>query len=122
MRHLLPLLALASLLSACSSMPEPKAPAEDQKRFAAAVATMCDVDRLAGLTPDADPLGIGTKRTAWITEKVDNPDAIELRVLLSVKGASDQGHMLRARAKELGVERCALADTLEKTDVGGLSP
>jgi hypothetical protein len=118
-----PLLVLSLALPACSLTPKPRAPVEeDAKRFAAAVAMICDVDRLAGLAPDADSLGVGLKRTAWITDKVDNPDAIELRVLLSVKGAADQGRMLRARAKDLCITSCALADALEASDSGGLAP
>lgn len=117
---LLPVLLLA--LPACAATPEPRLPEPERKAFSAAVATMCDVDRLAGLSADADPLGVGAARTAWITANVDNPDSIELRTLLSVKGPVDQACMLRDQARELGITRCALADTLEKTGVGGLSP
>ena len=115
---LLPLLALP----ACVASPEPRMPEPERRAFSAAVATMCDVDHLAGLSADADPLGVGVARTAWITANVDNPDSIELRTLLSVKGAAGQAGMLRDQAKELGLARCALADTLEKTGVGGISP
>lgn len=115
-------LALALALPACTSTPEPRAPEPPGQSFPAAVAMMCDVDRQAGLSAEADPLGIGAKRTAWITEKVDNPDAIELRTLLSVKGATEQARMLRQHAKGCGVGSCALADSLEKNETGGLSP
>ena len=115
-------LALAVALSACVATPGPRAPEPPGQSFAAAVAMMCDVDRQAGLSADADPLGVGARRTAWITDKVDNPDAIELRTLLSVKGAAEQAQMLRARAKGCGVGACALADSLEKNEAGGLSP
>jgi hypothetical protein len=115
---LVPLLALA----ACRPAPAPRVPDAEQRAFTAAVATICEVDRRAGLSADADPLGVGAARTAWITANVDNPDSIELRTLLSVKGPSEQGSMLRDRAQELGLRSCALADTLEKTGVGGLSP
>ena len=115
---LVPLLAL----SACVASREPRVPEPERRAFSAAVATMCDVDHLAGLSADADPLGVGVARTAWITANVDNPDSIELRTLLSVKGAAEQASMLRDQAKELGLPRCALADTLEKTGVGGISP
>ena len=114
--------ALAVPLAACRSTPEPRAAEAPGQSFAVAVAMMCDVDRQAGLSAEADPLGVGAKRTAWITDKVDNPDAIELRTYLSVKGAAEQARMLRARASGCGVGACALADSLEKNETGGLSP
>jgi hypothetical protein len=124
MRHPSILLAPVLVLTACcAATPEAKAPSpEERKAFAVAVTRICDVDRQAGLSPDADPLGVGSKRTAWISANVDNPDAIELRTLMSVKGASDQGGMLREKAKDLGLPSCALADSLVKTGEGGLLP
>ena len=125
-------LAFAStvLLAGCMSMsmstststPESKLSPTEQRAFAAGVARMCDVDRRAGLTTDADPLTLGQRRTAWIADHVESPDVIELRTLMSVKGAADQACMLRDKAAELGVQRCPLADTLAKTGEGGLSP
>ena len=119
--------ALASLLlvlslPACASRPEPQAPPSGGQTFPEAVAMMCDVDKLAGLSAEADPLGIGQSRTDWITQHVDNPDAIELRTLLSVKGATEQSGMLRDKAKQVGQKSCTLADSLEKEETGGLSP
>jgi hypothetical protein len=108
------------LVAGCA--PQPKVPCPEEKAFAAAVSQMCDVDRQAGLSADADPIGVGAKRTAWIAEHVDNPDAIELRVYLGVKGAGDQAVMLRDKARELGVRSCALADSLARTGEGGISP
>jgi hypothetical protein len=110
-------------LSACKMMPEAKCPSpEEHKAFQAALVKMCDVDRQAGLSVEADPLAVGAKRTAWIAENVGNPDIIELRTLMSVKGASDQATMLRERLKEVGIAGCPLADSLAKTGEGGLSP
>ena len=118
---LVPLLALA--LPACKLMPEAKAPdPAEQRAFAAALVKMCDVDRQAGLSPEAEPLAVGGKRTAWITENVGNPDVIELRTLMSVKGAVDQAGMLRACTQAAGLKSCALADSLAQTGEGGLSP
>jgi hypothetical protein len=118
------LLAPVAVLTACcaASPPEPKMAPAERRAFTVAVTRICDVDRQAGLSPDADPLGVGSKRTAWISANVDNPDAIELRTLMSVKGASDQGGMLRETAKDLGLPSCALADSLVKTGEGGLLP
>ena len=116
---LVPILAL----SACKMMPEAKGPTpEEQRAYAAALVKMCDVDRQAGLTPEAEPLAVGVKRTAWITENVGNPDIIELRTLMSVKGAAEQATMLRNCAKNAGLKECPLADTLARTGEGGLSP
>jgi hypothetical protein len=101
-----------------ASCPSP----EEQKAYAAALVKMCDVDRQAGLSVEAEPLAVGAKRTAWISENVGNPDIIELRTLMSVKGANEQADMLRARIKAAGLVGCPLADSLAKTGEGGLSP
>ena len=83
---------------------------------------MCDVDRQAGLSPDAEPLAVGAKRTAWITDNVPYPDVIELRTLMSVKGAAEQAGMLRDCARAAGLKGCALAESLARSGEGGLSP
>ncbi|WP_437323950.1 hypothetical protein [Sorangium sp. So ce381] len=119
-----PLLALfvPAFLSACSKAPEAKAPAPGGQTFSEAVAMMCDVDSRAGLDPEADPISVGQMRSAWIAEHVESPDGIELRTMLSVKGAAEQGAMLRDEARKAGIARCALADSLEADGTGGLSP
>ncbi len=122
MRFLLPMLLLLPAC-ACAAVPEPQPPPTSSGlTFAAAVGLMCDVDQKAGLSADADPLGVAVKRTAWMIDHADHPDAIELRVLLSVKGPSDQARVLRAQAKELGLPGCALADAVEKQGEGGIAP
>jgi hypothetical protein len=117
-----PVLALLLLvLPACTVAEAPPARAPGQC-YADALALICDVDHLAGLDAEADPIAVGQKRTEWIQGHADNPDAIELRVLMSVKGAGEQATMLRSQAKQAGLTKCALADSLEKTGAGGLSP
>jgi hypothetical protein len=118
-----PLLVSSVLLvSACASTPSPRVPSAEDVAFAKALSAMCDVDRKAGLSPDADPLGVGSKRTAWIAANVDDPNVIELRTYMSVKGAAEQAELLRAKVKEMGVGSCALADSLARTNEGGLAP
>lgn len=115
-------LSLLLVLPACATAPEPRTVAPAGQTFPDAVAMLCDVDRLAGITAEGEPLSVGVKRTAWIAEHVENPDGIELRTLLSVKGAEEQAKMLRERASSIGLTRCALADSMEKTGSGGISP
>ncbi len=115
---MLPLIALP----ACFTTPAPKMSPQEERAFAAALTQMCDVDRQAGLEAGSEPLSLGPKRTAWITEHVPNPDVIELRVLMSVKDVPEQATMLRDRARDLGLKGCPLADSLAKTGEGGLSP
>ncbi len=127
MRPLFPaLLALvAGALTSCVETPDPKTAAAEARSRAAladAITRMCDVDRHAGLKADADLLALGLKRSAWINEHVDNPDAIELRTRMSVKGAADQACLLRDKANEVGVTSCALADALATSGEGGLAP
>lgn len=118
---LFPLLLLP-FLPACGPAPQANAPTPGGQTFPEAVATMCDVDRRAGLDATADPISVGQMRSAWIAEHVTSPDGIELRTMLSVKGAAEQGAMLREEAKKTGLARCALADALEADGTGGLSP
>jgi hypothetical protein len=123
MRQILLVLVPLLTLAACHGTPEAHTPTTpDERAFATALVKMCDVDRQAGLAATGDPLGVGAKRTAWITENVGNPDVIELRTLMSVKDPADQACMLRDRAKEMGITSCALAETLARTNEGGLAP
>jgi hypothetical protein len=117
-----PVLALVLLALPACTVAEAPPPKVAGQCYADALAVMCDVDHLAGLDPDADPIAVGQKRTEWIQTHAENPDSIELRVLMSVKGAGEQAEMLRGQAKQAGLPRCALADSLEKLGSGGLSP
>ena len=108
------LLALVPLLAvSCAATPAPTTVSSTGQTFPQAFTLICDVDCLASLSVADDPLGAGAKRTAWLGEHVDNPDGIELRTVLSVKGAGEQARMLRDQARMLGVPGCALADALE---------
>jgi hypothetical protein len=122
MRASIPCVSTFILLASCAAAPPPPPAAPAGQTFPQAFALICDVDRLGNLSVTDDPLGAGAKRTAWLGEHVDNPDGIELRTVLSVKGAAEQAKMLHDQARMLGVPRCALADALEKTEMGGLSP
>jgi hypothetical protein len=117
-----PLLALIVLALPACTVAEARPPQAPGQCYADALALMCDVDHLAGLDPDANPIAVGQQRTAWIEGHAESPDSIELRVRMSVKGASEQAGMLRAEAKQAGIARCALAESLEKLGSGGLSP
>jgi hypothetical protein len=122
MRKLL-VLAAAALAGGCVyNAPPPEEPASTGQSYLDALQSICDVDRLASISPDDDPLSAGAKRNAWIQQHVENPDAIYLRTMLSVKGAGEQATALREEAKGVGLARCALADEIEKSGAGGLSP
>jgi hypothetical protein len=106
-----------------SQAPEPEAaPQNTGQTFADAVKLMCEVDQRAGLTAEEDPLAIGQQRTTWLADHIENPDGIEFRTIVSVKGPEEQAQMIRAKAKQIGMEKCALADSIEATSTGGLSP
>jgi hypothetical protein len=118
-----PIFALALLaVPACVVTPEPRNADPPGQSLSASLTMICDVDKLAGLTPDAEPIAVGQKRTAWLNAHVECPDAIEFKTYMSVKGAADQAKMLRELAKSQGVQRCALADSLDQLGSGGLSP
>lgn len=103
--------------------PAPAAPAQTSKHsFPEAMKMLCNVDELAKLSPDDDLLEIGRKRTAWLSDEVDNGDFSEFRTLVSIKGPEEQALKIRSRAKEWGIETCALADSIEKEPTGVLVP
>ena len=83
---------------------------------------ICDVDQLSGLSPQEDVLAVGQKRSDWLEDHVENPEGIYLRTVLSVKPAEEQATEMRSQAQKIGLARCALADSIEGTGTGGLSP
>lgn len=105
-----------------AAQPPPEAPAANQQSFAEAVKMLCDVDALAGLSADEDLLAVGQKRSEWLAEKIENPDGIYLKTMLSVKGAEDQAAAMREEARKVGLPRCALAESIDEHAAGGLSP
>lgn len=112
-----------SSLAGCGyDIPPPKEPEIGGQSYPEAIQAFCEVDKLAGIAADEDPFEVGRKRTEWLRAHVENPDGIYLRTVISVKGPADQAVDLREEAKEHGLARCALADDLEKTGLGGISP
>jgi hypothetical protein len=119
--HAASFLLSGTLLVACASTPPTTTAAQGQPAVDA-VRRFCDVDRLAGLSPDEGPLELGRKRTEWLQTHVDSPDGIELRTLLSVKTPAEQAALLRERAATAGLGRCVLADSLDQSGIGAISP
>lgn len=110
------------IITGCGyNMPEAKEPDHSGQSYAEALRVMCDVDKVGSIAED-DPFEAGRKRGEVISANVLNGDAIYFRTMLSVKGAAEQAADLRKEAKDCGIDRCALADNLEKTGAGGLSP
>jgi len=117
--------ALLSVALVCCAAEKtvPVAPGPTSKHsFSEAMKMLCDVDQLAKLSPEDDLLEIGRKRSAWLTDEVDNGDFSEFRTLVSIKGPEEQAAKIRSRAKECGIETCALADSIEKEPTGVLVP
>jgi hypothetical protein len=80
--------------------------------FAEGLRRLCEVDRRAGLDPDADPVTVEGERYDWALSHVENPDVIEMVTLMRVKSNAERVHMLRAGSSEAGVASCPLADAL----------
>ncbi len=103
--------------------PAPAAPVQSSKHsFPEAIKMLCNVDQLANLSPDEDLLEIGRKRSAWLSDQVDNGDFSEFRTLVSVKGPEDQATSIRTKAKEVGIDKCPLADSIQAEPTGVLVP
>ena len=118
------LVVISVWLWGCSGeQPMAVTPAQTSKHsFTEAMKMLCNVDQLANLSADEDLLTIGQKRSAWLSDQVDNGDFIEFRTLVSVKGPDEQVQRVRAKAKEVGVEPCPLADSIEVNPTGVLIP
>jgi hypothetical protein len=122
--RLAPLALLALLALGCgASQPAPEPPpATTGQSFPQAMNLLCNVDKLANLTTEEDPFAIGQQRSAWLAERIENPDGIEFRTIVSVKGPDEQAKAIRKKAKEVGVDPCPLADAIEASPTGGLAP
>jgi hypothetical protein len=115
---------LAIGLAACGGeKPAPATPTQSSKHtFPEAMKMLCNVDELAHLSPDDDLLEIGRKRSTWLSDEVDNGEFSEFRTLVSVKGPEDQVQKIRTKAKETGIDKCPLADSIEAEPTGVLVP
>ena len=80
--------------------------------------TICEVDTLAQIAAPDDPVSVDVDRFAWLEEHVDNPEGIYLRTVLSVKTPKDRACLLHDAVREVGLARCALADTESERDGG----
>lgn len=116
------ILSLA-LVCCAAQNPAPVAPGPSSKHsFPEAMKMLCNVDQLAKLSPEEDLLEIGRKRSAWLSDEVDNGDFSEFRTLVSVKAPEEQVVKIRSKAKEVGIDKCPLADSIEKEPTGVLVP
>ncbi len=110
-RLLLPL--VVSFVAACGPhSPKTSAEPESGQTFEQALGLMCQVDQMAGLDADDDPIGVEGARVDWIHQNVDNGDAIELFTLMRVKSHTEQAEMMRRHTQKANIAECALADTL----------
>jgi hypothetical protein len=108
-RHLW--LALGTAVLACAR-PAPEQPEYQGQSYREALRKICKVDELAGLASEEDPLEKSQKREDWLSEQVENPDAIYFRTMLKVQSAEEKSAALRAEAKKSGLDGCPLADAI----------
>jgi hypothetical protein len=112
------LLLVASSIVGCfkqqAAPPEPPSVGPSGQTYRQAVERICNVDTLASVSMDEDPIAGDVRRFGWLEENVDNPDGIFLRTVLSVKAPAERCSMLREAMREVGVQRCPLADTEQK--------
>ena len=99
----------------CGAAEAQSPPPETQgQTYRQAIELMCDVDKLARLSPDDNPIMLGQQRNDWMAQHVENPDGIFFQTVFSVKTVKDKAGLLRKEIKVVGLERCALADSLEQ--------
>ncbi len=56
--------------------PQPQEPDYSGQSYSEALQMICNVDRLAAITDDDDPLALGRRRTEWIQQNVLNAQSI----------------------------------------------
>jgi hypothetical protein len=93
---------------------EAKEPVYKGQSYPQAIQTMCNVDELAGIAGEGDPIEKSRKRADFLKERVENPDAVYMYTIFRVEDPTAQAVTLRREACNTGLERCALADTLDK--------
>lgn len=118
--HHVLLLVLVAMSGIACAPPRPAEPPPSVglsgQTYKQAVETICAVDTLAQIAAPDDPVSVDVDRFAWLEEHVDNPEGIYLRTVLSVKTPKDRACLLRDAVREVGLPRCALADTESQRD------
>jgi hypothetical protein len=100
------------LAMACSAAePAPKTPAPEGQSYAAAIRTICEVDRHAGANPE-DPLEVASKREEYWMEHVKNGDGIYFLTLFRIQGPAERAAMLEKEAAAAQIPDCALIESL----------
>lgn len=99
-------------LALVACVPEAKDPIYKGQSYRDAVRTMCDADRLAGLSDVGDPIEKDRKREEFLNERIENPDAVYLHTMLKVKSAEEKAAVLHNEARECGLASCASADAI----------
>lgn len=107
-------IGLLTLFALYACAPAPSKEPEAGTSFREGLSRLCDVDRRAGLDPDADPISIESARYDWALGHVENPDIIELVTLMRVKTDTQRVEMLRTASTEAALTDCALADAIER--------
>jgi hypothetical protein len=101
----------------CARPAPPEPPVDPSiQSYYAAIDTICRVDELAQLDPEADPVLADVERFAYLGDAVENPDGIFFRTILSVKSSPEKATMLRREARVACVAQCPLADTYERDE------
>jgi hypothetical protein len=105
--------ALALMLAAaCSPKPSPDSP-KLEPAYAESIHRVCNVDELAGLDADENPINVEADRHDWMMSNVKHPDIIELITLMRVESNAKRAQMLRSAVDGTGATACPLADYYE---------
>jgi hypothetical protein len=74
---------------------------------------ICDVDKLAGITSETDPIEAESNRYDFLSEHITNPDGIYFYTLLRAKDPKEGAKMLSEQAKDVKLQKCDRAAALE---------
>jgi hypothetical protein len=107
--------AICVVVGCARPPPEEPEPYAGQS-FCEALELMCEVDQRAGLSAEPDPIEKTQKREDYLSEHVKNPDAIYFRTLLKVQANPEKAAALRKEARDAGLGRCALAETVAREE------
>lgn len=100
-------------LGCAASGAEPEAVSSEQS-YDDAIRVFCNVDQLAGLSAEDDPIGVSQQRQEWLERRIQHPDVIYLRTILRIQAPEAQVRELNAAASKAGLRTCPLAESVQE--------
>jgi hypothetical protein len=113
-RAALAIVLCLSPLTCAEPAPPPSQSAPGGQSYKDAIHMICNVDHAVALDADASILDVAERRHDYLQERVKNPDGIYYYTIFRTQDPLQQAASLRHEAREIRLQSCALADSLER--------